>query len=225
MTSAKNLLSVIKELSFKTLYFNFRYLPFKQAIRLPIFLSKNVYLMHAGGKININFPVRSRSIRIGYKGVGIFDHEHSRTIWNVYGNVTFKGKANIGHGSKISVGENGQLILGNNFTITAETSLITTERKIQFGSNCLISWETLVMDSDFHKIYNDKREIINSPKDISIGNDVWIGCRCLILKGSTIPNNSIIAANSLVNKALFGEYKSFGGQPAKELKDKLEWAP
>ena len=64
-------------------------------------------------------------ISIGYGEVGIFDMKRSRSIWQVYGEVVFKGKANIGHGSKISVDKNGTLELGNNFKTTAESAIVS----------------------------------------------------------------------------------------------------
>ena len=55
------------------------------------------------------------------------------------------------------------------------------------------------MDTDFHKIYTNNNEYqINQDSEIIIGDKCWIGCRSLILKGVTIPNNAIIAANSTV---------------------------
>jgi acetyltransferase-like isoleucine patch superfamily enzyme len=54
----------------------------------------------------------------------------------------------------------------------------------------------------------------NSP--IVIGDYVWIGNRVTINKGSMIPNCSIVASNSLVNKD-FSQYGSgiLAGCPAK----------
>lgn len=40
------------------------------------------------------------------------------------------------------------------------------------------------MDTDFHKITN-AGDIINAPKEITIGDNAWLGRRCTILKGST----------------------------------------
>jgi len=223
MTKLDKIKTFISEINLKTIYFNFNYFPFKDAIKLPVFVANNVFLMHTKGKILVDGPIKTRLVTIGYSGVGIFEHEYTRTIWQVYGTVIFKGKATIGHGSKINVGEGASLILGDLFAITANTSIVANKKTIEFGSNCLLSWDTLIMDTDLHSIYNEKKEVINEAKDIKIGNDVWIGCRCLILKGSSIPNKSIIAANSLVNKPLLGENKIFGGQPAKELKDNVTW--
>ena len=88
-------ISVLKGINFKTIYFNFTYLPFKQAILLPIAVSRHVFLLKTKGKIIIEMPVRPGIIKIGYKGVGLFDHKRSRSIWEVSGTVIFKGKTFI----------------------------------------------------------------------------------------------------------------------------------
>lgn len=206
----------------KTIYFNFKYLSFKQAIKLPVLLSRKVYLKKTKGVIEINHPITFGMIKIGFGDVGIFDEKRSRTIWQLYGKVIFNGTANIGHGSKISVGKSGVLSLGNNFRITAESAIVS-HLKIDFGTDCLLSWDTLVMDTDFHKIKNEFNEEINYPSPINIGNSVWIGSSNLILKGAIIPNNSIIGANSLVNKELKYEKSLYAGNPVVRLKENVSW--
>jgi acetyltransferase-like isoleucine patch superfamily enzyme len=52
---------------------------------------------------------------------------------------------------------------------------------------------------------------------ISIGSDVWIGARAIILDGVEIGHGAIIAANSLVNKNV-PPYSIVGGIPAKVIK-------
>lgn len=129
---------ILNLLSYKIIYFNFRYLPYKQAIKFPFFISKKVYFKDLRGKIKLEGPISTGMIKIGFGDVGIFDDKRSRSIWEVSGNIIFRGSAQIGHGSKISVAENGTLILGNNFTITAESSIVA-HLNIEFGNNCLLS--------------------------------------------------------------------------------------
>lgn len=70
-----------------------------------------------------------------------------------------------------------------------------------FGDDVLISWDTLIMDSDHYRIYKleNPAEQINYTRTISIGNHVWIGCNAIILKGSVISDNSILAAGSVTS--------------------------
>ena len=160
-------------------------------------------------------------VRIGFGNVGIFDKCKERTIWDVAGKVLFYGKAHIGMGSRIVVGRSGRLSLGDNFASTAKMSMICFQ-KITVGKDVLISWETLIMDTDFHYICVAG---LKKPKEkpISIGNHVWIGCRSTILKGSFIGDDSVVAAGSIVA----GKYKEnnvlIKGYSACVAKDGIAW--
>lgn len=138
------------------------------------------------------------------------------------GTVIFKGHCRLGHGTKISVENTGKLILGNNFVITAETSIVAST-EIQFGKDCLLSWDILIMDTDFHKLKDESGNIFNSPKPIIIGNRVWIGCRSIVLKGTSIPDNCVIGANSTVSKPLENENGLYVGSPSKLVKENISW--
>lgn len=199
-----------------------KYLPLNQAIKLPILISSKVYLRVTAGEIIIDSQVETGLIRIGYGDVGIFDNKNSRSIWEVYGTIVFKGKCNIGHGSKISVGRNGKLILGKNFSISAETSIVAFS-EIQFGNDCLLSWDILVMDTDLHKLMDVYEQVINTPKPIIVGNNVWICCRSLILKGTVIPDNCVIGASSTLSKVLDRKNSLYAGSPCKLIKEDISW--
>ena len=99
----------------KTMYFNFKYLKFKDALKMPILVSHRVLLMETEGKIEINKYLKTAMVRIGFGKVAIFDQHNSRTIWQVSGLVVFSGNTHIGHGSEISVASSGTLSFGDNF--------------------------------------------------------------------------------------------------------------
>lgn len=218
----KKHLKFLLQLNLKTIYFNLKYLPFKQAIKLPILVSNKVYLRETSGKIIIDCPIKTGLIQFGYGKVGIFDNKKSRSIWEVSGTVIFKGKCHIGNGSKISVGSSGKLVIGQNFKISAETSIVAFS-EIQIGNNCLLSWDILVMDTDFHKLKDELGNIINTPSPIIIGDKVWIGCRCLVLKGTVIPNNCVIGADSVVSKVLEKDNCLSVGSPCNLIKEDISW--
>ena len=140
-------LQYLRILNFKTIYMNFKYLSFSQAICLPIYVSRNTLLLNTSGKISIKSPLSRGMIKIGFGECGIFDKNRSRTILDLNGEIIFNGMALIGHGSKISVSRLGILEIGNNFKISAETSIVCHHRII-IGNDCLFSWDILIMDSD-----------------------------------------------------------------------------
>jgi acetyltransferase-like isoleucine patch superfamily enzyme len=92
------------------------------------------------------------------------------------------------------------------------------EEKIDIGSDCLISWNVGIADSDFHPLEPAQR-IIDAqalapyfkgrpPRPrlktapVKIGTNVWIGMNAVILKGVTIGDNSVVAAGAVVTKSI-----------------------
>ena len=60
----------------------------------------------------------------------------------------------------------------------------------------------------------------SSKGDISVGHDVWLGARAMILSGVKIGNGAIVAAGAVVAKDV-PSYSIVGGVPAKVIKMRL----
>ena len=114
--------------------------------------------------------------------------------------------------------------MGNDFVLTAR-STIDCQKEIIFGNECLLSWDILIMDSDYHEIINEKEEVINLPKTINVGNHVWIGCRSTILKGSRLPDNTIVAAATVISNVILPPNTIVGGsgKNLRILKENVNW--
>ncbi len=113
-------------------------------------------------------------------------------------------------GAVISIGSGSQIC--NHFTAVAEGP------GIEIGENVLIGTGVTILDSDFHEIAPSMR-VGGTPKmgHVSIANNVWIGERAVILKGSKIGENSVVAAGAVV----CGEFPAnvvIGGVPAKVIR-------
>jgi acetyltransferase-like isoleucine patch superfamily enzyme len=79
------------------------------------------------------------------------------------------------------------------------------------------------MDTDFHTISYDDLNVSDISDDISIGNKVWIGCKTLILKGTVIKDNSVVAAYSKLNTRYLDGNILITGNPAKAVKKIRDW--
>ena len=77
----------------------------------------------------------------------------------------------------------------------------------------------MIRDSDNHTIVRDG---YTPTAPIKIGNHVWIGVNCTILKGVTIGDGAIIAAGSVVTKDV-PAHSLVGGVPAKVIRTDVEW--
>lgn len=211
---------------FKTIFVNLYYLPFPYAIKMPIFIYKRTKFKKLKGKILIEGRVRTGQFLFGFHTLGIKDAKYSRTILEHYGTLIINGRASIGRGSKLYIGPNAELKIGDNFTVTGNSEILC-QKEIKIEKNCLLSWDCLIMDTDFHHISDESGKIINSPRPILIGDNVWIGSRSVILKGVAIADNNVIAANSLITKNI-KESKcviSGHGKHIEIIKRNINWTP
>ena len=89
-----------------------------------------------------------------------------------------------------------EIYVGSGMSSYRDINIVAKNGKnIHIGNECMFVREIMVRNNDGHIILdNVTKEIINAPEDIFIGDNVWIGMRSMILKGSHIPNGSIIGA-------------------------------
>lgn len=195
-----------------TIYFNFHYLPFSQAIKLPILLRKPK-LLKCAGSVSIKGPVKFGMIQLGRFKIPLFPD--SGFIFENYGKIIFEGNCFIGNASALSIGESGQLILGTNFCATASLRIVCYST-IRFGNDSLIGWGANFMDTDLHKL----QPIGNQPNNnrggyspIIIGDGCWIGMNCTVLKGTHLPKHTTVSACSFLNHYIAcDEYSVIGSE-------------
>lgn len=204
----------------KSIYVSFRLFPFLQALKIPILCRYNVKCVSLRGRVSIKQldrnSIKMGMIEIGFGHVGVFDKQYSRSILEINGCIHFdgNGKYHFGHGCRICVGPKANLHIGTRFHNSAEMTLICMD-EIHIGNQVLTSWNTLIMDTDFHETMDTQTlDIHPSHAPIFIGNKVWIGTRSIILKGTIVPNGSIVGANTVVNKKFHTENVLIAGNPA-----------
>jgi len=125
------------------------------------------------------------------------------------GGTLVAGNCQFYSGVRLEIGENGRLEIGNGSYLNRNT-LIVCEKRIDIGKNCKIAWDVVIMDSDLHPLNSEP--LVDKP--VFIEDNVWIGCRSIILKGVTIGEGAVVAAGSVVTKNI-PAYTIWGGAPAK----------
>lgn len=204
-----------------TMYFNFKYLPIQQAYRLPIFLH-NVNANNFHGKIILNTFSSAGRIILGRHHVLLY--EDTGITLSGAGTIMFNGSCHIGSGTYISVGMNGCVEFGDYFFSTQGLRL-ACEESIVFDNHVLVGWECTILDTDYHCLVNMDGEAIGSKtQPVKLGNDCWLAHGCTILKGTSLPHHTSVAAKSLVKPISIPAFCLIGGTPAKKLKEgvKLE---
>ena len=119
-------------------------------------------------------------------------------------NVIFDGKQNIIFSSikkeipEIHIGDNTKI--GHNVTFDIAGKLI-------IGNKCMIAGNVAFIDCAGHSIVPEKRAAGDPPtekdvREITIGDNVWIGTGAYIFPGTIIGDNCVISANTLVGRKI-----------------------
>lgn len=110
-----------------------------------------------------------------------------------------------------------KISIGNRCKING--TVFHANQEILMGDDCRIGPGTVICDNDSHRVALSVEERSKTPVSapIHIGNNVWIGMNCIILKGVNIGDNVIIAAGSIVTKCCEPN-AIYAGNPAKFIK-------
>lgn len=122
--------------------------------------------------------------------------------------LTLENGANFGTGANIEIGNYSGI--GINASIRGP---------LKIGDNVMMGPDVIIMTSSHGHDRTDipMRKQGSIVKPVTIGNDVWIGARVVILPGVTIGDGSILAAGAVVTHDV-PAYSIVGGVPAKVIK-------
>jgi acetyltransferase-like isoleucine patch superfamily enzyme len=98
---------------------------------------------------------------------------------------------------------------------------VCSVKSVVIGQGCLLGADVMICDTDFHPVHENNRRHKPIPEaqesdGIEIGNDVFIGARAVILKGSKIGDGSVIGAGSVVASKV-PPNSIFVGNPARSV--------
>lgn len=107
-------------------------------------------------------------------------------------NVLIKRNAYFGDGSKIRIGNNSQIGINS-----------IMDNDVIIGNDVTMGPDVIIYTSSHE--YKELGIPINQQgekphRQVTIGNNVWIGARCIILPGVSIGDNAIIGANTVVTR-------------------------
>lgn len=231
MSIIKNLLSLPK-----IIYINFMVFPMAIAIKMPIWVHYRVRIanIHKGCIQIENQNCRCGMIKLGCSmgSAGVFDGEYPLHSGGGYIDIKpectlrFKGSATIAGGFSIRIDKSGEIEFGKNFTCNSFCFFAAND-KIKFGDNCTLGWRVNVRDVDGHDIFSIddfNKKAVNGPREVIVGDHVWVAACVDILKGTRILNDSVIAYGTLLTGQQYGESNIIiGGSPAKVLKKSINW--
>lgn len=112
-----------------------------------------------------------------------------------------------------------KILIGNNVGISGAT--IYARKSITIGENTHIGGNVKILDNDFHPLEIEDRnadikEKIKA-KPIVIGENCFIGCNSIILKGTILGDGCVVGAGAVVS----GDFEQncvIAGNPARVIK-------
>lgn len=199
----------------KTLLFNFKTLPVKQAIRLPFVLAWKTSVKSYGKIILDAEIVRTAMISLGVLRLDMEETSIPLVISNK-GTLRFKGRAKIHPGVKLVTSKGAEIEFNGYNVVGARTMLWATDH-ITIGEYSRCSWDCVITDSNFHYIVDIVRnKPMQKTKPVIIGDSVFLGNHTNIGKGVIIPSGCVISSWSNLNRSFKkdGENCLIAGNPA-----------
>lgn len=127
--------------------------------------------------------------------------------------------AGINKPCSIGVAKGGILTIGNHCGFSGVS--IFCSQRITIGNYVNCGVNVFIWDTDFHPLHFEERRIHDVTKisaaPVLIGDDVFIGANCTILKGVTIGERAVIGAGSVVTRDIPAD-EIWAGNPAKFIR-------
>ncbi|MBR1542257.1 MAG: hypothetical protein IJ628_06575 [Bacteroidaceae bacterium] len=199
-----------------SLIFNFKYLPFKQAVKFPVLVYKARFLALKGSVQIDSDNIRRGMIRLGFPLAATYPN--TGITWRNKGKIIFSGSCSIGNDSFIIVGKHGTLVFGDDFLATAGIKIVS-EYNIVLGNHMRLGWGSIMMDTNFHPLYDiERRKFKKAYSPIIIGDYNWFGLQCFIMHGVNTPERCVFGARSIITRGTeFESYCVHGGNPLRVL--------
>jgi acetyltransferase-like isoleucine patch superfamily enzyme len=98
-------------------------------------------------------------------------------------------------GVRLEVYAGATVFIGKGTYLNRNVHIVAAE-SVTIGRGVKIGWDTVLMDTDLHGHSGQPTRT----KPIVIEDDVWIGCRAIILKGVHVGKGAVIGAGAVVTK-------------------------
>lgn len=171
------------------------------------------------GIIRIDAQIKPGMIRLGSFGGHMYPNNGIHiTQMEGGGTIIFKGSCMIGNNSFICQGKGSTITFGDGFIASTSLKLISM-KSIEFGKRNIFGWECIVMDTNFHALYDLKTKTFKKGYgEIKIGDYNWFATQCKVLHSVLTPERCIFALGTVVTEnSKFESYCVHGGCPVRIL--------
>jgi acetyltransferase-like isoleucine patch superfamily enzyme len=136
-----------------------------------------------------------------------------------YGRLVLGRWVHIGDGTSLRCHE-GTLAIGDK-VVFGRGNVVNAYLDISIGDTTIVA--DMVYVTDFDHVFADAERpikdqgLVKAP--VSIGDDVWLGTKVTVVRGTTVGNGCVIAANAVVTRDL-APYSIAVGVPARVIRSR-----
>lgn len=134
-----------------TLYVNFRCLPFRTALKLPLFVGYRTRIDQLSKNITFGCEPSTFMVRIGWGGTaGRETGKRNYLHLNENASIRFNGRCTMSSGVSLIL-DLGKLEIGENFYCNKNCTISCNDH-IVIGDGVLFGWNVELLDSDNHQV-------------------------------------------------------------------------
>lgn len=109
----------------------------------------------------------------------------------------------------------------HNYTNKKMHIILSEEKHVFIGDECLFAINCWIRTSDPHIIYNFSKERINASKSVYIGDHVWCGQNVLLFKGCRLGSGCILGGGSVVSAKRLSSNCIYAGNPVRLIREEV----
>ena len=208
----------------KTIRINFELFDRKTALRFPIFIfGKCVFQYTKKCKIVLLGRTYSGMVRIGANWDAFSCEGRGTLLRFIEGEIRFKEAFITNADCTIEVTCGAIVEFGRATMLGYGCRVRAMEKSLIIGDFVRITNESQIYNTNFHYMLDESGptpRVASRSRPVKIGNYCWIGNRTSIMPGAVLPDWTIVASNSLVNKPFESENGIpiiLAGMPAKKV--------
>lgn len=171
----------------------------------------------------IFWVLKTQLFFLGCMNIGYLSYIAKPAFISGRSRMKINDRVRIFPGARIEVLDGGELVIESDVSIGPNVN-ITVARSVRIGSGSTISANVFITDMD-HDISVKDKSVMKTPNIISsgtvIGKYSFIGAGVVILAGSTIDDNVVIGANSVV-KGKLNCSSIYAGSPARFVRERYD---